>query len=252
MAANIDEHIIIHPSRHKKEQSLPANGLLLVNPSEASECLERLKDEEGGKSRFLFNSKLVVTEDPQFFAAGPAIGAPMAVLTLEKLIALGAKRVILFGWCGAISKKLKVGDVLVPGGALAGEGTSRYYQVGDQEALSPSPDSELSDALVAVLTEKGIKVHRDPVWSTDAIYREDRRMLLKLHQDKGIGAIDMEYSALCTVAKFRKVEFSAVLTVSDELWGKAWRPGFSQSVFKNQKQAALEQLLAHLAGFGEK
>ena len=116
MSTDSDEHIIIHPRRQKKEKTLPENGLLLVNPSEASECLGRLK-QSGGTTRFLFNSGMVIADDSLFFAAGPAIGAPMAVLTLEKLIALGAKRVILFGWCGAISPTLKVGDILVPGEA---------------------------------------------------------------------------------------------------------------------------------------
>ena len=51
----------------------------------------------------------------------------MAALTMEKLIALGARQIILFGWCGAIAPNLHVGDILVPARALSGEGTSRYY-----------------------------------------------------------------------------------------------------------------------------
>ena len=248
MTADSEEHIIIHPRRQKKEKPLPENGLLLVNPSEASECLGGLKD-RGGATRFLFNSAMVVAGDPSYFAAGPAIGAPMAVLTLEKLIALGAKRVILFGWCGAISQSLKVGDILVPAEALSGEGTSRYY-CSDAEVIEP--DANLSAEVVKVFGDNGISVHRDCVWSTDAVYREDRRMLKKLCLDKGVGAVDMEFSALCAVAKFRKIEFTAVLTVSDELWGDSWRPGFNKQFFMDQKQAALKQLLDHLACFGEK
>jgi uridine phosphorylase len=247
MSADTDEHIIIHPQRNKKEKPLPENGLLLVNPSEASECLARLK-ESGGRTRFLFNSGMVIAGDPLSFVAGPAIGAPMAVLTLEKLIALGAKRVILFGWCGAISPSLKVGDILVPAEALSGEGTSRYYC----PDTVVRPDPNLSDQVVKVLADNGISVQRDCTWSTDAVYREDRRMLKKLYLDQGVGAVDMEFSALCAVAKFRKIEFTAVLTVSDELWGDSWRPGFAKQTFMEQKQAALKHLLDHLGYFGEK
>ena len=191
---------------------------------------------------------MVVAGDPLYFVAGPAIGSPMAVLTMEKLIALGAKRIILFGWCGAISKTLKVGDVLVPREAFSGEGTSRYYF--PDTPLRPDPN--LSDQIVKVFADKGIAVKRDCVWSTDAVYREDRRMLKKLCLEKGVGAVDMEFSALCAVAKFRKIQFAAVLTVSDELWGNSWRPGFSKPIFIEKKQAALNQLLEHLARFGEK
>ena len=247
MRADSDEHMIIHPRRNKNEKPLPENGLLLVNPSEASACLRRL-EESGGAKRFLFNSGLVVADNSAYFAAGPAIGAPMAALTLEKLIALGAKRVILFGWCGAISTTLKVGDIIIPAAALSGEGTSRYYLPADVEV---GPDLDLNNQIVTAFDKKGISVHRDCVWSTDAVYREDKRMLKKLCRDKGVGAVDMEYSALCAVAKYRKVKFAAVLTVSDELWGDSWRPGFSKQVFVQQKQSALELLLDHLGVFGE-
>ena len=201
-----------------------------------------------GATRFLFNSGLVVTGDPLYFAAGPAIGAPMAALTLEKLIALGAKRVILFGWCGAIAPTLKVGDILIPADALSGEGTSRYYA----SDAATGPDTQLCSQLAQVFGLADIAVHSDCVWSTDAVYREDKRMLRKLHLEKGVGAVDMEFSALCAVARFRKIQFAAVLIVSDELWGDSWRPGFSKQVFMEQKQAAQKLLLGHLGRFGEK
>jgi uridine phosphorylase len=246
MTENSDEHIIIHPRRQKNEQSIPENGLLLVNPSEASECLGRLQA-AGGASRFLFNSGLVVSGDGAYFAAGPAIGAPMAALTLEKLIALGAKRVILFGWCGAVARTLQVGDILVPARALSGEGTSRYYSAG----YGLAPDEDFSAQVARVLGDNNPGSHRGCVWSTDAVYREDRRMLQKLCLEQGVDAVDMEFSALCAVARFRKIRFSAVLTVSDELWGDSWRPGFAKQLFVQQKQAALKQLLGHLGRFGE-
>lgn len=246
MKAISDDNIIIKPLRNKKEKTLPENGLLLVNPSEASECLRQLK-ETGGESRFLFNSGMVVAAESSFFVAGPAIGAPMAVLSLEKMIALGAKRVILFGWCGAISKNLKVGDILVPARAVSGEGTSRYYS----PDFPITPDSGLSAQVEKVLTGNGLTVFRDYVWSTDAIYREDRRMLESLYVQQKVGAVDMEYSALCAVANFRKIAFTAVLTVSDELWGNSWKPGFKKKRFKDNKQTALQQLLERICHFGE-
>ena len=245
MIVDSNEHIVIHPRKNKKEQALPENGLLLVNPSEASECLNGLR-QKGGANRFLFNSGLVVAGDQSFFAAGPAIGAPMAALTLEKLIALGAKKVILFGWCGAISKKLQVGDILVPAAALSGEGTSGYYF----SNTTAQPDTHFGNQIVKTFMDNNIVVHRDCVWSTDAVYREDRRILHKLHLERGVGAVDMEFSALCAVAKFRKIELAAVLTVSDELWGSSWRPGFVKQLFLEQKQTALKLLLDHLGHFG--
>lgn len=244
MCPDGDTNILIHPRRGKKEKEIPENGLLLVNPSEASACHRRLKQQEG-ESRFLFNSELTIAGNARFFVAGPAIGAPMAVLCMEKLIALGAKRIILFGWCGAICKNLEIGDILLPTRAKSGEGTSRYYPLSDPAV----PTGCLRDQIARIYENYTIKVNPGCVWSTDAVYREDRRMLQALYLKNQVVAVDMEFSALCSVACFRKVEFVAVLVVSDQLWGNTWRPGFSSARFLEQKEKAFEVLLEHIETF---
>jgi purine-nucleoside phosphorylase len=82
------------------------------------------------------------------------------------------------------------------------------------------------------------------VWSTDSPYRESRDLLARLGQEQGIVAIDMEYSALCTVALFRGIEFAALMLVSDELWEKEWRPGFSTPTFRRRSQEMSVVLMA--------
>ena len=74
-----------------------------MNPGD-SRFLAKLAAEKNSTRHFLFNSNLQVIpageKTKEIFIAGPAVGAPMAVMTLEKLIALGANRVIVSGWCG--------------------------------------------------------------------------------------------------------------------------------------------------------
>ena len=241
MNHNEDPNILVHPRKNKGERPVPDTGVLLVNPSEAARAHKLLK-EGGGKSRFLFNSKLSIAQDRSFFVAGPSIGAPMAVLSLEKLIALGAKRIILFGWCGAIAKNLSVGDMLIPSASLSGEGTSLYY-TGDNQV---SPSSRLNTVLGDLLLGNKLSFSDGCVWSTDALYREDRRFLDSLQVDKSVSAVDMEFSALCSVANFRKIQFSALLVVSDELWGTSWKPGFTSAKFKQQCDTALMLLLENI------
>jgi uridine phosphorylase len=239
-----DANILICPRRGKKEKQLPENGLLLVNPSEASTCHLRLK-EAGGEARYLFNSGLTVAAVPPFFLAGPAIGAPMAALTMEKLIVLGGKRIILCGWCGAISNALRVGDIVLPTEAKSGEGTSRYYPM----AVPAAPSVTLHSGLARVFRESDLTVHSGCVWSTDAVYREDRKMLHELHKIDRVAAVDMEFSALCSVASFRNIDFAAVLVVSDELWGEAWRPGFSSERFQKSRAKVLDVVLNNIGIF---
>jgi len=238
MIVEEQENILIHPRKGKNEKDIPQTGLLLVNPTEASSCFKKLKA-AGASEQFLFNSGLVVDKGTDFFAAGPAIGAPVAVMALEKLIALGARKIILFGWCGAISRQLQVGDILLPDSAVVGEGTSQYYN----STESSAPSKEFRKKIEEGFIRSEIPVKSGRVWSTDGIYREDKTQLKKLHEDKQVDAVDMEFSALCSVASFRKVEFAAVLIVSDELWGKSWRPGFSAKAFQSSKKMALNVLL---------
>lgn len=232
------EDIVMHPVRARREKGLPGAGLFFANPTEASFAVNKMVA-EGGKKRFLFNSTLCVNAEETFFVAGPAVGAPMAVLCMEKLIVLGATRIILVGWCGALQQVLEVGNVLLPGQALCGEGTSRYYS-SDHE---PGPSATLLDWLRQTLDQSGIVWQEGRVWSTDAPYRESREVLARLHQEQDIAAIDMEYSALCTVAHFRGIEFAACMLVSDELWQEQWKPGFATPAFGRRSKELTELLL---------
>ncbi len=241
MTRTEDSNILIHPRQGKKEESIPETGILLVNPFEARSAHSVYKEGKT-ESRFLFNSNLSVAEDGSGFVAGPSIGAPMAVMTMEKLIALGAFRIILFGWCGAIAETLRVGDIVLPDLALSGEGTSRYYS--KEQKITPS--EPLNQKLEYLFEKQGVGYKSGCVWSTDAIYREDRRLLEELRSEKNVSAVDMEFSALCSVALFRGIQFSAVLMVSDELWGESWNPGFSSINFKTHCKDVMTMLLDHV------
>ncbi|MBW6519745.1 MAG: nucleoside phosphorylase [Desulfoarculaceae bacterium] len=233
------DDVLMCPQRGRKEKELPAAGLFFVNPTEASHAVSKMVA-EGGKKRFLFNSGLCVAADQTFFVAGPAVGAPMAVLCMEKLIVLGARRLILVGWCGALQQTLGVGDLLLAGQALCGEGTSRYYS----SEQGPKPSAGLTAWLGEALILSGLSWQRGRVWSTDAPYRESRQLLASLGREQDIAAIDMEYSALCTVALFRGIEFAACLLVSDELWQKEWQAGFSTPAFRQRSQDVSGLLMA--------
>ncbi len=230
-----NDDIILHPIKGKGEKSLPAKGIFFVNPSEARVASQLLL-KSGGEQRFLFHSSLVVSPSADFFVAGPALGAPMAAMTLEKLIALGAERVIMAGWCGAVDESCRVGDSVLGGVAYSGEGTSAYY--GNRESVNPS--SALVLELQTMIAAESATVN---MWSTDAPYRESRAMLNALAKEYSVAAVDMEYSALCSVASFRRIQFAALFLVSDELWREEWRPGFSNKVFKKKSRLMVEQLI---------
>jgi uridine phosphorylase len=170
-----------------------------------------------------------------FSVTGPFVGAPYAVMLLESLIVRGARRIILLGWCGAISDRVKIGDIILPTTVAIDEGTSRHYGAKDR-SLSAAP-FPLMTGISRVLKKNKIDFHAGAVWSTDAIFRETRQQV-ETHQQNGVLAVDMETSALVSAAKFRGVDLGAILVVSDELSTLSWRPGFKHQRFSEGRKIA--------------
>ena len=230
---------VINPERGRGEPVLPEVGILAVNPAEAS-VLAAYAKEARMQRAFLFHSNLYYSD--RLFLAGPAVGAPMAAMCLEKLIVLGAKRIVLYGWCGSLQEDLRVMDVFLPAEALSEEGTSRHYQIKREDGenkISASP--QLHEHLRNILTSANISCQVGKIWTTDAPYRETRTKVVA-YAGQGIRAVDMEFSALCSVASFRGVELAAAMLVSDEVWQQPWQPQFSRKEFKRKSRALLTLL----------
>jgi uridine phosphorylase len=231
---------IINPERGRGEPVLPEIGILAVNPAEAPVLAAYAKEAQMQRA-FLFHSNLYYSD--RLFLAGPAVGAPMAVMCLEKLIALGARKIILYGWCGSLQEELRVMDILLPTKALSEEGTSRHYQgdfQGDlQKTVSSSP--QLHEHLGRLLSAASISCQTGKIWTTDAPYRETRSKIAD-YAAQGICGVDMEFSALCSVAAFRGVELAAAMLVSDEVWRQPWQPQFSRKEFKRKSRKLLTLL----------
>ncbi len=187
----------------------------------------------------LFLSRLYVDQQRAGSCSviGPLAGAPYAIMLLENLVAWGARRIIFIGWCGAISDRVKIGDVVLPTAALIDEGTSKHY--GARETAIVRARFPLVSRLGQLLKENDHDFHKGTVWTTDAIYRETRQAVAA-HRDNGILAVDMEVSALFSAAAFREVDLVCILVVSDELSSLNWRPGFKDQRFKQSRAAVCD------------
>lgn len=237
--------VVIEPARSKGDPELPDSGLILINPGEAEHC-SRLSKGLDLKRHFLFNSKLYCSAAPErsLFWAGPMVGAPMAAMSLEKLIALGGKRFIVYGWCGSLQQNLRVGDLLLPTWAESEEGVTPHYPTNQRPCSSEPLRRKLADHLAGL----DINTVSGPVWTTDAVYRETRQKVTT-YAAEGILGVEMEFAALATVAAFRNVELAAVLMVSDELWRDQWTPGFTSKAFRQKNRLITESLLQNCHNF---
>ncbi len=197
------------------------------------------------EGRYIARGRDTGQDEPKGFSiAGPYIGAPYGVMLLESLIARGARDIIVLGWCGAVTPGLSCGDLIIPDHAIVDEGTSCNYKVLDPDLPCSRPDKNLSDRLSDHLTAKGVKFHRRPIWTTDAIYRETPQKVAWF-REKGAHAVEMECSALFAAAEYRKVNITALLVVSDSLASGSgdWDPGFRKKTFKAARKSACKSVL---------
>lgn len=169
--------------------------------------------------------------------AGPVLGAPQAAMMLEKLVALGARRVLFIGWTGSLDPSLKPGEILIPEQAVSEEGTSRHYAPDPHPRPAPAWTREIKQAL----EQEGIPFRSGVVWTTDAPYRETWKKIRDF-QTAGVAAVEMETAALFTVAAFRRVEAAALLIVSDELSGTRWKHAFRDPPFRNTRRQVRDWL----------
>jgi purine-nucleoside phosphorylase len=158
---------------------------------------------------------------------------------MEKLVALGVRRLVLLSCCGSLDPSLRIGDILLAERAVVGDGVSRWYGTADQMQAN----YEILAASEQTLSAHGLSWRRGVLWSTDAPYRERRSELLLLREQFGVAGVDMECSALYTLAAFRNVALAALFVVSDELWTARWRPGFGSDAFRRQSGLVVDTLL---------
>ena len=181
-----------------------------------------------------------------FSTLASPIGAPMAVMLLEQLIALGARRFLYLGFCGALAPPLSIGALFIPQRAVREEGTSYHY-------LPAGVEPEAAPAMVACLQaeagRRGLCVEPGRLWTTDAPYRETAGKIADFRA-AGVQAVDMEMAALLSVAAYRGCEVAALLVVSDECYHPVWRPGFGAPEMRQgcQEAIALGVAVADLLG----
>jgi len=238
---------IIMPRKNRDDPDIGPDSLLTCLPSElrhlcSAHNARRVALKDASMSRVYIVEK---NGSAPISLCGPFLGAPHGVMVMEKLIALGAQRLWMLGWCGSLSSKMKVGDILIPSVGFSEEGTSRHYPISFDK---PVPDHDLCEMLQRNLECKGAKPFTGSIWSTDAPYRETKAKIRK-YQELGVVAVDMEWSALATVALYRGVKFAAIMVVSDELFDYVWKPGFKNPRLRTQTRLASQALFEVASSF---
>lgn len=234
-----NQEALIHPTREQGEDPVTATVILTFTQPDYQALCRLAQAESPPRHIFGCTCRTGSWEGAHFTLTAPALGAPYAAMVLEKLIALGARRVLALGWCGSLSPKVRIGSLLLPNRAIPGDGTSPHYC---PEPCDLLPNPGLYRLLASALNSSKILWHTGPVWSTDAFYRETKG-LVKFCRNQGLLGIDLELAALFAVGRFRKVAVAGLLVVSDELFSLEWCPAKGSPTFRQARNEALRLVL---------
>lgn len=148
----------------------------------------------------------------------PGVGAPLAVAYAEELIAMGARKLVACGGAGALVPELAVGSAVVVDSAVRDEGTSYHYApAGGVMDADPHAVSTIVEACEA----DGVAHLIGRSWTTDAFYRETRDRVARRVEQQCL-VVEMEASALLSLARYREVGFGQVLMAGDTLAEETW------------------------------
>jgi len=146
------------------------------------------------------------------------IGSPNAVTVFEELIALGGKEFINMGAAGG----LNTFGVFLCDKAIRDEGTSSHYIKHEKFSY---PDENLTKKLGISMEKMGLNYVKGTTWTIDAPYRETKAEI-EHYKKIDVKTVEMEASALFTVAKVRRVKIASAFVVTDILGEEKWDPQF--------------------------
>jgi purine-nucleoside phosphorylase len=170
---------------------------------------------------------------------GTGMGVPSISIYVHELInSYGVKNLVRVGTCGALQKDVKVRDVILAMSASTDSSVNRIRFKGIDYA--PTANFDLLKKAYDGAVGKGLNVRVGSVFTSDTFYSEDQE-LTKLLADHQILAVEMETTALYTIAAKFGVNALSVLTVSDHIiTGETTTSAERQTTFNEMIQVALE------------
>ncbi len=146
---------------------------------------------------------------------GSGMGQPsMAIYTTELFTEYDVQSVIRVGSCGALTEKVGIREVVIASAACTDSSMNTHRFHGYDYA--PVADFGLLRAAYDAATALGIDPHVGLIFSSDSFY-SPRVELMAPMVEHGVLAVEMETSALYTLAARHGRRALAVCTVSDHI-----------------------------------
>ncbi|GEB34875.1 MULTISPECIES: purine-nucleoside phosphorylase [Brevibacillus] len=173
---------------------------------------------------------------------GTGMGVPSISIYVNELMeSYGVQNLIRVGTCGAIQEDIKVRDVIIAMSASSDSQVNRLLF--NQIDFAPTASFELLHKAYQVASERNLSVKVGNIFTSDSFYRENFDLYKKLATYQVL-AVEMESSALYTLAAKHKRNALSILTVSDHiLTGEETSADERQTTFNEMIEVALDAAL---------
>jgi purine-nucleoside phosphorylase len=146
---------------------------------------------------------------------GSGMGQPsLAIYVNELFTSYDVQAVVRVGSCGALTEKLELRDIVIASGACTDSSMNRIAFEGLDYA--PVADFGLLRGAVEAAEQRGTDVHVGLLFSSDSFYAARPELTARM-VGYGVLAVEMEASALYTLAAKHGRRALAICTVSDHV-----------------------------------
>jgi purine-nucleoside phosphorylase len=177
---------------------------------------------------------------------GSGMGLPsLSIYANELLDEYGVRTIVRVGSCGALTEELALRDIVIASGAYTDSSMNTirfegldYAPVADFGLLRSAYDEALDRAMP-------VKTHVGLLFSSDSFYHPRPELTSRL-VEYGALAVEMEASALYTLAAKFKARALAICTVSDHIvTGEQTSSREREQTFTDMVEVALVAVLAN-------
>ncbi|WP_232697265.1 purine-nucleoside phosphorylase [Brevibacillus daliensis] len=174
---------------------------------------------------------------------GTGMGIPsISIYSHELINSYGVKNLIRVGTCGAIQKDVKVRDVIIAMSSASDSAVNQHRFNGMD--YSPTADFSLLKKAYDVAMERQMSTKVGQVFTSDTFYNDNPERVHKL-ADYGVLAVEMETTALYTIAAKFGARALSILTVSDHIiTGEETTAMERQTTFNQMIEIALEAAIS--------
>lgn len=177
---------------------------------------------------------------------GHGMGIPSCSIYCSELVnSFGVKRLLRAGSCGAVSKKVRLRDIIIAMGACTDSKVNRVrFRGHDFAAIA---DYELLRTAVAHAERKRLSHHVGNVFSADLFYTPEPEMF-ELMEKYQVYGVEMEAAGIYGLAAEFGAKALTVCTVSDHIVsGERLSAKERESGFKDMIELVLETAIADAA-----